>query len=220
MGGVYPLVAERSSGLAQPVPGVALFAQVRQDLQIGARVSKTQYQYTLQDPDIPELFQWAPIVLGRLSQLGELQDVTGDLQATAPRTMLKIDRNTIGRFGISPATIDDVLYDAFGERQVATVFSQLSQNRIILEVTPTLQQYATSLQKLYVRSTTTGQLVLLSALTRSELSVAPLTINHQDLFPAVTLSFNLAPGYSLGDAVVAIESSRQMVLGDCERPCL
>jgi multidrug efflux pump len=148
-----------------------LFAQVRQDLQIGARVSKTQYQYTLQDPDIPELFQWAPIVLGKLSQLRELQDVTGDLQATAPRMMLKIDRNTIGRFGISPVAIDDVLYDAFGERQVATVFSQLSQNRVILEVTPTFRQDASSLQKLYIRSTTTGQLVPLSALTKSEVSV-------------------------------------------------
>jgi multidrug efflux pump subunit AcrB len=120
----------------QPVPGVALFGQVRQDLQIGARVSKTQYQYTLQDPDIPELFQWAPIVLGKLSQLRELQDATGDLQATAPRTMLKIDRNTIGRFGISPLAIDDVLYDAFGERQVATVFTQLTQSRVILERDP------------------------------------------------------------------------------------
>jgi hydrophobe/amphiphile efflux-1 (HAE1) family protein len=190
----------------QPVPGVALFAQVRQDLQIGARVSKTQYQYTLQDPDIPELFQWAPIVLGKLSQLGELQDVTGDLLATAPRTMLKIDRNTIGRFGISAQTIDDVLYDAFGERQVATVFSQLSQNRVILEVTPSYRQDAISLQKLYVRSTTTGQLVPLSALTRSEVSVAPLTINHQDMFPSVTLSFNLAPGHSLGDALAAIDN--------------
>jgi multidrug efflux pump len=190
----------------QPVPGVALFGQVRQDLQIGARVSKTQYQYTLEDPDIPELFQWAPIVPGKLSQLRELQDVTGDLQATAPRMMLKIDRNAIGRFGISPLAIDDVLYDAFGERQVATVFTQLTQNRVILEVTPSFQQEATSLRKLYVRSTTTGQLVPLSALTSSERSVAPLTINHQDLFPAVTLSFNLAPGYSLGDAVVAIEN--------------
>jgi hydrophobe/amphiphile efflux-1 (HAE1) family protein len=190
----------------QPVPGVALFGNVRQDLQIGARVSKTQYQYTLQDPDIPELFQWAPIVLGKLSQLRELQDVTGDLQATAPRMMLKIDRDTIGRFGISPAAIDDTLYDAFGERQVATVFTQLTQSRVILELTPNFRQDATSLQKLYVRSTTTGQLVPLSALTRSEVSVAPLTINHQDLFPSVTLSFNLAPGYSLGDAVTAIEN--------------
>ena len=190
----------------QPVPGVALFGQVRQDLQIGARYSKTQYQYTLQDPDIPELFKWAPIMLDKLSQLRELQDVTGDLQPTAPRMMLKIDRDTIGRFGISPAAIDDTLYDAFGERQVATVFTQLTQSRVILELAPTFQEDAASLQKLYVRSTTTGQLVPLSALTRSEVGVSPLTINHQDLFPSVTLSFNLTPGYSLGDAVAAIEN--------------
>jgi len=135
-----------------------------------------------------------------------LQDVTGDLQATAPRMMLKIDRDTIGRFGISPAAIDDTLYDAFGERQVATVFTQLTQSRVILELAPTFQEDAASLQKLYVRSTTTGQLVPLSALTRSEVGVSPLTINHQDLFPSVTLSFNLTPGYSLGDAVAAIEN--------------
>jgi multidrug efflux pump len=190
----------------QPVPGVALFPRVRQDLQIGARVSKTLYQYTLQDPNIPELFEWAPIMLGKLSQLRELQDVTADLQATAPRMMLKIDRDTIGRFGILPQAIDDTLYDAFGERQVATVFTQLTPSRVILELAPAFQEDATSLQKLYVRSTTTGQLVPLSALTRSEVSVAPLTINHQDLFPSVTLSFNVAPEYALGDAVTAIEN--------------
>jgi multidrug efflux pump len=120
--------------------------------------------------------------------------------------MLKIDRDTIGRFGISPAAIVDVVYDAFGERQVATVFTQLTQSRVILEVAPSYQQGASSLQKLYVRSTTTGQLVPLSALTKSEFSVLPLTINHQDLFPSVTLSFNLAPGYSLGDAVDAVQN--------------
>ena len=103
----------------------------------------------------------------KLSQLRELQDVTADLQATAPRMMLKIDRDTIGRFGISPQAIDDTLYDAFGERQVATVFTQLTPSRVILELAPAFQEDATSLQKLYVRSTTTGQLVPLSALTKS-----------------------------------------------------
>ncbi len=196
-------VINRLRKAAARVPGIALFGQARQDVQIGARVSKTQYQYTLQDPDVAELFKWAPIVLAKLAALPQLQDVTGDLQATAPRMMLKIDRDAIGRFGITPQAIDDTLYDAFGQRQVATVFGQLDQHRVILEVEPSFQEDASSLQKLYVRSTT-GQMVPLSALTKSDISVSPLTINHQDQFPSVTLSFNLAPGHSLGDALTAI----------------
>jgi multidrug efflux pump len=191
------------------VPGIALFGQARQDVQIGARVSKTQYQYTLQDPNVAELFKWAPIVLAKLASLPELQDVTGDLQASAPRMMLKIDRDAIGRLGVTPQAIDDTLYNAFGERQVATIFSQLDQNRVILEVEPRFQQDASSLQQLYVRSSTTGQMVPLSVLTRQDISVSPLTINHQDQFPAVTLSFNLAPGHSLGDAITAIQNAER-----------
>jgi multidrug efflux pump len=187
------------------VPGIALFGQARQDVQIGAKLSKTQFIYTLQDPDIGELFKWAPVVLEKLSHLPQLADVTGDLQATAPRMMLKIDRDAIGRFGITPQHIDDTLYDSFGQRQVATMFSQVDQYRVILEVTPSYQEDPSTLQKLYVRSTLSGQLVPLAALTKSDLSVSPLTINHQDQFPSVTLSFNLAPGYALGDAVAAID---------------
>jgi hydrophobe/amphiphile efflux-1 (HAE1) family protein len=187
------------------IPGIAFFGQARQDVQIGTRVSKTQYQYTLQDPDVAELFKWAPIMLAKLAALPELQDVTGDLQATAPRLMMKIDRDAIGRLGVTPQSIDDTLYDAFGQRQVATVFGQLDQHRVILEVEPSFQQDASSLEKLYVRSATTGQMVPLSALIKSEVSVSPLTINHQDQFPSVTISFNLAPGRSLGDALKAIE---------------
>jgi hydrophobe/amphiphile efflux-1 (HAE1) family protein len=186
------------------VPAIALFGQARQDVQIGARVSKTQYQYTLQDPNVGELFQWAPIVLEKLAALPQLQDVTGDLQATAPRLMLKLDRDVIGRFGMSPQLIDDTLYDAFGQRQVATVFGQLNQRRVILEVEPGFQEDATTLQNLYVH-TANGQSAPMSVLIKPELSVSPLTINHTDQFPSVTLSFNLAPGYSLGDALTAIQ---------------
>jgi multidrug efflux pump len=190
------------------VPGIAFFGQARQDVQIGARVSKTQYQYTLQDPDVAELFKWAPIMLARLAALPELQDVTGDLQATAPRMMLTIDRDAIGRLGVTPQAIDDTLYDAFGQRQVATVFGQLDQHRVILEVEPRSQEDVSSLQTLYVRSTS-GQMVPLSALTKSDMSVSPLTINHQDQFPSVTLSFNLAPGRSLGEAIAAIQNTER-----------
>jgi hydrophobe/amphiphile efflux-1 (HAE1) family protein len=189
---------------AAGVPGIALFGQARQDVQIGAKVSKTQYQYTLQDPDVAELFKWAPIVLARLSALPELQDVTGDLQASAPRMTLKIDRDVLGRLGISPQAIDDTLYDAFGQRQVATIFTQLDEHRVILEVAPRYREDRAALDRLYVRSTS-GQMAPLSALTRYESSVAPLAINHQDQFPSVTLSFNLSPGRSLGEAVAAVQ---------------
>jgi hydrophobe/amphiphile efflux-1 (HAE1) family protein len=187
------------------VPGIALFGQARQDVQIGARVTKTQYQYTLQDPNVAELFQWAPVVLEKLAALPQLQDVTGDLQATAPRLMLKLDRDVIGRLGLSPQLIDDTLYDAFGQRQVAVVFGQLDQRRVILEVEPAFQEDASTLQNLYVR-TATGQLTPMSVLIKQDLMVSPLTVNHTDQFPSVTLSFNLAPGYSLGDALAAIQN--------------
>src|SRR3981189_1129833 len=167
-------ILNRLRRAAAKVPGIALFGQARQDVQIGARVSKTQYQYTLQDPNVAELFKWAPIVLAKLATLPELQDVTGDLQATAPRMMLKIERDAIGRLGVTPQAIDDTLYDAFGQRQVATVFAQLDQDRVSLGVEPRSQEDVSSLQALYVRSTTTGQMVPLSALTKSDMSVSPL----------------------------------------------
>jgi multidrug efflux pump subunit AcrB len=190
---------------ALQVPGIALFGQARQDVQIGARVSKTQYQYTLQDPDVVELFKWAPILLKDMSELPELQDVTGDLQATAPRMTLKIDRDALGRLGITPQAVDDTLYDAFGQRQIATIFGELDQHRVILELEPRFLEDASTLDRLYVRSAIAGQMVPLSSLTRYETSVSPLTINHQDQFPSVTLSFNIASGHSLGEAIDAIQ---------------
>jgi hydrophobe/amphiphile efflux-1 (HAE1) family protein len=197
-------VLARLRKAAMKVPGIALFGQARQDVQIGAKVSKTQYQYTLQDPDIGELLRWSPVVQARLATLSELQDVAGDLQATAPRMMLKIDRDVLGRLGLTPQAVDDTLYDAFGQRQVATIFTQLDQHHVILEVEPRYQENATALDRLYIRAPASGQMVPLSALAHFESSVSPLTINHQDQFPSVTLSFNLAPGRSLGDAVTAI----------------
>ncbi|MGO4671073.1 efflux RND transporter permease subunit [Bosea sp. 2RAB26] len=188
------------------VPGILLFGQARQDVQIGARISKTQYQYTLQDPDVAELFHWAPVVLKKLSELPQLQDVTGDLQASAPRMTLKIDRDALGRLGVTPQAVDDTLYDAFGQRQVATIFGQLDQHHVILELEPRFQEDVSALDRLYVRSTITGRMVPLSVLVSYETSVAPLTINHQDQFPSVTLSFNLAAGHSLGEALDAISN--------------
>ena len=187
-----------------PVKGIALFMQVRQDIQIGGRPSKTQYQYTLQDGDSNELARWAPVFEKNLKALPQLQDVTSDTQASAPRATLHIDRDTASRLGITPQAIDDTLYDAFGQRQVATIFTQLNQYHVVLELDPRFQLDTVALWNLYVRSTA-GQLVPLSTFSRVEESVAPITINHQGLFPSVTLSFNLSPGHSLGDAVAAIQ---------------
>ena len=197
-------VIARLRKAATKVPGIALFLQARQDVQIGARVSKTQYQYTLQDPDIGELFKWAPIVLKALAKLPALQDATGDLQSTAPRMLMKINRDVLGRLGLTAQSVDETIYDAFGQRQVATIFSQLDQHHVVLELDPHYQEDPTALDKIYVPSSSAGRMVPLSAVTEFETSVAPLTINHQDGFPSVTLSFNLAPGHSLGEALTQI----------------
>src|SRR5260370_1811728 len=178
-------VLNRLRKAAAKVEGIALFGQARQDVQIGARVSKTQYQYTLQDPDVNELFKWAPIMLAKLQTLPELQDVTGDLQASAPRMTLKIDRNLLGQLGITPQAVDDTLYDAFGQRQVATIFTQLDQHHVVLELEPRFQEDASALARLFVRSAIAGQMVPLSVLAKYESSVTPLTINHHEQFPSV-----------------------------------
>jgi multidrug efflux pump len=187
------------------VEGIALFMQVRQDIQVGGRPSKTRYQYTLQDGNSDELAHWAPIFEKGLKSLPQLRDVTSDTQASAPRATLRIDRDTASRLGITPQAIDDTLYDAFGQRQVATIFTQLNQYHVVLELDPQFQLDTGALRHLYVRSAA-GQLVPLSTFTRVEESVAPITINHQGLFPSVTLSFDLPQGYSLGDAVAAVQA--------------
>ena len=188
------------------VQGIALFMQVRQDIQVGGRLSKTQYQYTLQDANTDELARWSLIMLKKLQGLKELRDVTADIQASASRATLRIDRDTASRFGITAQAIDDTLYDAFGQRQVATLFTQLNQYKVVLELDPRFQLDTSVLHQLYVRSPNSGQLVPMSAFVRIENSVAPISINHQGLFPSVTLSFNLAPGYALGDAVAAVQA--------------
>ncbi len=193
------------------VYGIALFMQVRQDIQVGGRPSKTQYQYTLQDGDSGELALWAPIFEKKMKSLPQLQDVTTDIQASAPRATLRIDRDTASRLGITPQAIDDTLYDAFGQRQVGTILTQLDQFHVILELDPKFQLDASAFRHLYVRSTTTGQLVPMSMFTAIEESVAPIVINHQGLFPSVTVSFNLAPGFALGDAVAATQAAERQL---------
>ncbi len=188
------------------VEGVALFLQVPQDINVGGRLSRTQYQYTLQDANLDELNHWAPIMLAKLKTLPQLQDVATDQQANAPTATLVINRDTAARFGIQPQLIDDTLYDAFGQRQVTQYFTQLDQYHVILEVDPALQTDPTTLQKIYVNSPTTGKQVPLSTFVKFDTSTTGyLSINHQGQFPAVTLSFNLAPGAALGQAVASIQ---------------
>ncbi len=187
------------------IPGATLFMQSAQDLNIGGRTSRTQYQYTLQDADIDELNAWAPKLLERLQKLPMLRDVASDQQTTSGMVALTIDRDQAARFGIQPAAIDNALYDAFGQRQAAQFFTQQNSYHVVLEITPSLQRDPDSLHKLYLKSPLTGQMVPLSAMTRYDTQhVAYLSINHQGQFPAVTISFNLAPGAALGGAVDGI----------------
>jgi multidrug efflux pump len=188
------------------VEGVQLFMQIRQDIQVGGRLSAAQYQYTLQDGDIAELTRWSEILLKKFAELPLLRDVSSDAQSLAASATVKIDRDTASRLGVTAQAIDDVLYDAFGQRQIATLFTQLNQYHVIEEVDPRFQLSTDSLKHLYVRSSVSGQLVPLSILASVEQGLAPIAINHQALFPAITLSFNLAPGTSLGQAVEAIQA--------------
>ncbi len=187
------------------VPGATLFMQAAQDLNVGGRTSRTQYQYTVQDSDINELNDWAPKLLAELQKLPMLRDVASDQQTSSGMLSLTIDRDQAARFGIQPAAIDQALYDAFGQRQAAQFFTQANSYHVVLEITPSLQADPATLNKLYLKSPLTGQMVPLSAMTKYDTQhVTYLSINHQGQFPAVTLSFNLAPGAALGDAVNAI----------------
>jgi multidrug efflux pump len=186
------------------VMGISLAMQVRQDIQVGGRISAAQYQYTLQAPDVSALNHWAQVMTQRLSALPELTDVTSDQQASATSATLVIDRSTASRFGITAQAVDDTLYDAFGQRQIATLFTQLNQYHVIEEVDPKFQLTTDALAHLYVRSPLTNALVPLNTLAKVENNVSPISVNHQGLFPSVTISFNLASGQSLGNAVNAI----------------
>jgi hydrophobe/amphiphile efflux-1 (HAE1) family protein len=187
------------------VPGATLFLQAAQDLNIGGRTARTQYQYTLEDSDIDELNEWSPKLLESLKKLPMLRDVASDQQSSSGMLSLEIDRDQAARFGIQPAAVDQALYDAFGQRQAAQFFTQANSYHVILEITPSLQADPHSLDKIYLKSPLTNQMVPLSAMTKYDTQhVTYLSISHQGQFPAVTLSFNLAPGAALGDAVDAI----------------
>ena len=188
------------------VPGINLFLQNVQDVRLGGRLSRTQYQYTLVDANLEELNDWAPRVLAKLRTVPELQDVNSDQQTNGLKLDVEIDRDTAARLGITSQMVDDTLYDAFGQRQVATIYSQMNQYRVVMEVRPEDQASPEQLEKLYVRSPS-GDPVPLGAIARLRESRTALSVNHQGQFPAVTLSFNLSPTASLGQAVKAIDKA-------------
>ena len=190
------------------VTGITLFMQPIQDLTVDDRVSRTQFQYSLEDADPNELNAWAPRLVEKLQSLSKLRDVASDQQTDGLQATLVIDRDSAARFGITPQMIDDTLYDAFGQRLVSTMFTQLNQYHVVLEVQPRFQRNPDSLRDIYVRAPS-GMQVPLSSFTRLETNSVPLAVNHQGQFPAVTLSFNLAPGASLGSAVKAIEDGER-----------
>src|SRR5258707_3825253 len=190
------------------VQGITLYLQLVQDLSVENRISRTQFQYTLEDANIEELQAWEPRVLAKLKTLPELTDVASDQQTSGLQASLKIDRDTAARLGILPQAIDDVLYDAFGQRQVSTIFTQLNQYHVILEVGAQFRQEPSDLGRIYVKSVT-GTQVPVSGLSHFESSNATLAINHQGQFPVVNISFNLAPGESLGNATKVIAQEEE-----------
>ena len=192
------------------VNGITLYLQPVQDLTVEDRVSRTQYQYSLEDPSADELNLWTGKLVAKLKTLPALRDVATDQQNEGWEEHVVIDRQTASRLGITPNLIDQTLYDAFGQRQVSTIFTQLNQYHVVLEVAPDLQRSPHALDEIYIRSSGGGE-VPLSAFTHFEPGSAPLAVNHEGQFPAVTISFDLESGYSLGDAVSAIEQAREEI---------
>ena len=201
------IIRDLQAALAR-VDGITLYMQPVQDLTVESHVSRTQYQYSMEDADVTELATWAPRLLQKLQAAPALRDVASDSQNNGLEANLVIDRDTASRLGILPQAIDDTLYDAFGQRQVSTIFTQLNQYHVVLEVGPQFQASPDDLKHIYVRSNT-GSQAPLSTFTHFEQRNSPLAINHQGQFPVVTLSFNLAPGVSLGEATKAIEQAEQ-----------
>jgi multidrug efflux pump len=192
------------------VPGATLILQASQELTIGGRYGNAQYQYTLQSANLDDLNEWAPRLLEKLRTLPELRDQNSDQQDKGLQAKLVIDRDTASRMGISPQTLDNALYDAFGQRQVSTMYRPLNQYHVVMEVAQQYQQTPEALQNIYLRSTT-GTPVPLAAFTHFEPSNTPLAVNHQGQLPSVTISFNLAPGVSLGQATDVIERAEQTI---------
>jgi HAE1 family hydrophobic/amphiphilic exporter-1 len=190
------------------VQGARLYMQASQDVRLGGRATRTQFEYTLQDANLDELNAWAPKILAKMQTLPELRDVATDQQTQGTTLTLTINRDTASRYGITPQLIDDTLYDAFGQRQVAQYFTQLNSYHVVMEILPELQGKVDTLDKIYVKSPITGGQVPLSVFCKwTTVPVQPLAIAHQGQFPAITISFNLAQGVALGQATSAIQQA-------------
>ena len=202
-------VIRRLQRLTADIPGISLYMQPVQDLTIDTATNRTQYQFVLQDANPDELSTWVPRLVDRLNQAPELEDVVSDLQDRGLAAYITVDRDAAARFGITLATVDNALYDAFGQRIVSTIFTQTNQYRVILEVAPALQATLQSLDSIYLPSSTaSGGQVPLRAIARVSEQSAPLQISHLSQFPAATISFNVAPGASLGEAVAAVKQAQ------------
>src|ERR1700739_4976298 len=189
------------------IPGASLFLQSVQDVNVGGRFGAAQYQYTLQADNLEDLYHWTPIIMDRMRQIPELRDINSDQQDKGLQTYLSIDRDTAGRMGVSMEDVDNALGDAFGQRQVSNIYKGLNQYHVVMEVAPEFQENPEGLRFIYVPSSS-GKLVPLSAFSHHEHSNTALSVNHQGIFPAITISFNLAPGASLGPAVQHVEEAR------------
>ncbi len=203
-------IIARLRGKTSKIPGASMFLQSVQDVTIGGRFGGAQYQYTLQADNLDELYHWAPIMMDRLKQIPELRDVNSDQQNKGLQSYLAIDRDSASRLGVSTQDIDNALGDAFGQRQVSTIYKGLNQYHVVLEVAPEFQQNPDALNFIYVPSKS-GKLVPLSSFSHYEPSNTSLSVNHQGIFPSITLSFNLAVGASLGPAVQHIEEARRQL---------
>ena len=199
-------IIQRLRRATAAVPGINLFLQANQDIRVGGRASKAQYQYALQSGDLNELNEYAPKLVAALKKFPQLKDVNSDQQTRGLQSNVVVDRDAAARLGINPQLIDETLYDAFGQRQVSTIYQRYNQHHVILEVDPAYQTDPSALDKIYVKTSTGGQ-VPLSAVARFTTSNAFLSVNHQGQFPSVTLSFNLTPGVSLGEATQLIQKA-------------
>jgi multidrug efflux pump subunit AcrB len=202
---VYQVIERLRPKLAV-VPGATLFLRAYQDITVGGRISSSQYQFTLSSENLNDLLDWAPRVAMAMSQMPELRDIASDQQTRGLQATLVIDRDTASRLGISPQAIDNTLYDAFGQRQVSTIYTQLNQYHVVMEVDSAYRNSTDAIRGLYVRSSS-GNQVPLSAFTHYETKNTALSVNHQGQFPAVTISFNLAAGVALGQAVTKIQEA-------------
>ncbi len=201
-------VINRLRGKLARIPGATLYMQAAQDFRVGGRGSNSQYQYTLQSDNLRDLSEWAPKLLAQMKTIPLVLDANSDQQVHGLETELIIDRSTASRLGVNPYAVDTALYSAFGQRQVSTMYTGINQYHVVLEVLPEFQQNPASLESIYVRANN-GTPVPLSTFTHFRTLLTPLTVNHQGQFPSITLSFALAPGVALSEAVAAVEGAEQ-----------